>query len=114
MISNFWENERPSSTDDESETENLGERIVRNIEAAKDLSLSKNEFKSEIGKIGNKINSYHKKLRSQKRINRRLTREIEQLQNELQSFKGQFNLFANGESYIAQGGVFLRDFKHLK
>ena len=92
MLSNFWENERPSSSDDESESEiHSGGQIVENIETVKDLDLSKNELKFEIRKLEYKLKSYQNKLQNQRSINRRLKKE-------LKSSKEKFNLFENCES----------------
>ena len=112
MLSNFWENERPSSSDDESETENhSSEQTVENIETVKDLDLSKNELKSVIRKLEYKIKSYQNKFKSQRRTIRRLKKENEvmknqnqhqalQIQNELKSFKEQFDIIKNCESFV--------------
>ena len=100
----FWENERPSSSDDETEN--------RNIETVKDLDLSKNELKSEIRKLEYNIKRYHTNLRNQEKINGQLRKkcskektmknksqqEVIQLENELKSYKERYQSLTNCES----------------
>ena len=93
----FWENERPSSSDDEKETENSlytemeakanirsSEHIIGNIEIVKDLNLSKTELKSEIRKLEYKMKNYRTNLRNQEKIISRLKTEFEVMKNKSQ------------------------------
>ena len=84
----FWENERPSSSDDESEIESCltSER--------EDLHLSRNYLKSEVHMLEHKIKKFQTYLRNQKTTNRQLKTENEviknqknELENELESLK---------------------------
>lgn len=117
----FWENERPSSSEEEPETENLLyqeiESEARNcssvgsIEIVKDLDLSKNELKSEIRQLEYKIKQYRTNLKNQEKINNRLKKEYEvmkdtnqleklQLENELKLLKERYHSFTNCKSSL--------------
>ena len=93
LVRNFWENERPSSSDDEIEIEcpyypkiESKTRIGSsgNIEIVKDLNLSKKELKSEIRKLEYKIKGYQTGLRNQIITNSRLKTECEEIQKQSQ------------------------------
>ena len=117
----FWENERPSSSEEEPETENslyqeleAKARIcssVGSIEIVKDLDLSKNELKSEIRRLEYKIKRYRTNLKNQEKINNRLKKEYEalknrsqleiiQLRNEHKLLKERYHSFTNCESSL--------------
>ena len=96
-MSNFWAKERPSSSDEETETENpfysevesqseiRSNEHLRKIETVKDLDISKNELKSLIRK-----HEYRIKLLEDKN---------NQLENELKSFDERYNLLKNCELF---------------
>ena len=84
----FWENERPSSSDDESEIESCLSPEIEN------LDLSKNYLKSEIRMLEYKLKKYHTYLRNQRTSNQHFKTEIEmvkkqknELENELKSLQ---------------------------
>ena len=107
----FWENERPSSSDDETEIERcLAPEVelhaavcpqkltIENTQTGKDLDLSKNYLKSEIRMLEYKIKKYQTYLRNLVTTNRQLKTDNEnaqkqknELENELKSLKLAYN-----------------------
>ena len=113
MIRTFWEKNRPSSSDDETEFENL---LQENIETVKDLDLSKNELKSEIRKLEYEIQRYQTNFKNQEKIISRLKREYEtmknkskqettKLRNELVSLKERYYSISNCKSFCLLNAV---------
>ena len=113
MIRTFWEKNRPSSSDDETEFKNL---LKENIETVKDLDLSKNELKSEIRKLEYEIKRYQTNFKNQEKIISRLKREYETmknksqqetmlLRNELVSLKERYNSMTNCKSFCLLNAV---------
>ena len=110
----FWENERPSSSEDETETESWVYPEVEtkgNIEIVKDLDLSKNELKSEIRKLEHKMKMYRNTLRNQEKIISRLKTDYEalknksrleriQLENKLELLGERYHSFTNCEYFV--------------
>ena len=101
-IRKFWENERPSSSEDETEPEGSHhstseaqtncstELIMDNIEAVKDLNLSTNELKSEIRKLEYKIS----KLETENKI---VENKRNQLENKLKSSEERYDALTNSK-----------------
>ena len=100
----FWEKERPSSSEEDPETENslypenkAEARIcssVGSIEIVKDLNLSNNELKSEVRKLEYKIN----RLKIECEVMKNKSQlEIIQLGNELKLLKERYHSFTNCE-----------------
>ena len=113
MIRTFWEKNRPSSSDDETEFKTL---LKENIETVKDLDLSKNELKSEIRKLEYEIKRYQTNFKNQEKNISRLKKEYEtmknksqqettKLRNELVSLKERYNSMTNCKSFCLLNAV---------
>ena len=111
LLSNFWANERPSSSDEENETENFlysevesqfeirsNEYLIEKIETVKDLDVSKNELKSLIRKHEYRIKLFENKNN--------------QLENELKSFEEGYNLLKSCKLFACFLGLYITKTKN--
>ena len=90
MIRNFWQNERPSSTESETEsTESEAkvkissrEPMIQIVETVKNLDLNPNELKSEIRRLEYQLERAKTSLQNKEKVITQLTTENEIVANE--------------------------------
>ena len=122
MIRNFWQNERPSSTESETESSvcteseaeveiSTREPMIQNVTTVKNLDLTHNELKSEIRKLEYQLERSATSLQNQEKLISQLTTKNEIVSNKNVRLE---NEFAIAQSRINHLESEIRRYKYEK